>query len=137
MLDTLQMTQTIDLAKQHIERQKISGGIQDAKTPEAAGENFESFFVTHLLDQMFTGLGVDGLFGGGHAEKVYRGLLTQEYGKSIAKQGGIGVGKMITAELIRIQEDADQAAHAASALTSQSPEGSATPGPNPSDSTIR
>lgn len=109
MLDTMQMNQTLDLAKQHVERQKISGGIQNAKTPEAAGENFESFFITHLLDQMFTGLGVDGLFGGGHAEKVYRGLLTQEYGKSIAKQGGIGIGKMITSELIRIQEDADQA----------------------------
>ena len=48
------------------------------------------------------------MLGGGEAEKTYRGLLHQEYGKAIAEQGGVGVGKMVSSEIIRMQEMANQ-----------------------------
>tara|TARA_Y100001947_G_scaffold142490_1_gene134795 strand:+ start:319 stop:648 length:330 start_codon:yes stop_codon:yes gene_type:complete len=78
------------------------------KDPEGAAKEFEAFFIANMLDQMYAGLEVDGMFGGGEAEKTYRGLLHQEYGKSIAEQGGIGVGKMVSSEIIRMQELANQ-----------------------------
>lgn len=78
------------------------------RDPEAAAKDFESFFIANMLDQMFAGIETDGVFGGGEAEKTYRGLLHQEYGKAIAEQGGIGVGKMVSSEIIRLQEMANK-----------------------------
>ena len=78
------------------------------RDPQAAAKDFESFFIANMLDQMFAGIETDGMFGGGEAEKTYRSLLHQEYGKAIAQQGGIGVGKMVSSEIIRLQEMANQ-----------------------------
>ena len=79
-----------------------------AKDPVAAAQDFEAFFIAHMLDQMFAGISTDGIFGGGQAEKTFRGLLHQEYGKSLAQQGGMGIGTMVSAEIIQMQELANQ-----------------------------
>ena len=44
------------------------------------------------------------MFGGGHAEKVYRSLLLNEYGKLMAKTGTIGVSDSIMDSIIQMQE---------------------------------
>ena len=102
--------QAFELATSGINR-PASATIDNAKLrrdPEGAAQEFESFFIAHMLDQMFAGLEADGMFGGGEAEKTYRGLLHQEYGKAIAGQGGVGIGKMVSSEIIRMQELANQ-----------------------------
>jgi len=70
----------------------------------ATGEDFEAFFISQMLDHMFSGLKTDGLFGGGAGEDTYRGLLNQEYGKVIAKSGGIGLADTVTREILKLQE---------------------------------
>ena len=78
-----------------------------ARTPEAAratGEDFEAFFISQMLDHMSAGLKSDGLFGGGAGEDTYRGMLNQEYGKVIAKSGGIGLADTVTREILKLQE---------------------------------
>ncbi len=102
--------QAFELATSGINR-PASASIDLAKArrdPEAAAKDFESFFIANMLDQMFAGLETDGMFGGGEAEKTYRSMLHQEYGKAIADQGGVGVGKMVSSEIIRMQELANQ-----------------------------
>lgn len=102
--------QAFELATSGINR-PASASIDTAKArrdPQGAAKEFESFFIAHMLDQMFAGIETDGMFGGGEAEKTYRGLLHQEYGKAIAEQGGVGVGKMVSSEIIRMQELANQ-----------------------------
>jgi Rod binding domain-containing protein len=53
---------------------------------------------------MFEGLSSDGPFGGGQAEETYRGLLVDEYGKAIAKSGGVGLADQIAREMLKMQE---------------------------------
>lgn len=77
---------------------------KDAAKARAAAEDFEAFFVSMFLDSMFSGIKTDSLFGGGHAEGVYRSLLNQEYGKTIVKSGGIGLADNVQREILMLQE---------------------------------
>ena len=62
-----------------------------------------------MLEHMFAGVPTDGPFGGGHAEGIYRSLMLQEYGQAIARAGGIGLADELTAEILRIQENLQDA----------------------------
>jgi hypothetical protein len=53
---------------------------------------------------MFEGLESDEVFGGGPGEDVYRSLIVEEYGKAIARAGGIGISEAVQREIIRLQE---------------------------------
>jgi Rod binding domain-containing protein len=53
---------------------------------------------------MFTGIDGDGPFGGNGATGVWRSLLTDQYAKSIAKAGGIGLADQVYRSLIAHQE---------------------------------
>jgi Rod binding domain-containing protein len=77
-----------------------------ANKAEAAAQDFEAVFLSEMLKPMFETIEVDETFGGGKGEEVFRGLLIQEMGKSIAKQGGMGLADQVRAELIKIQERA-------------------------------
>ena len=46
----------------------------------------------------------DGMFGGGHADKVYRSLLVNEYGKAMAKNGSVGVADEVMRSILEMQE---------------------------------
>lgn len=74
-----------------------------AKAEETA-ENFEAFFITKMMESMFEGVSTDGMFGGGHAEKIYRSMLLDEYGKAMAKTGSIGIKDDIMAAILQMQE---------------------------------
>ena len=69
-----------------------------------AAEEFESFFLARMLDDMFSGLKTDGLFGGGQGETMYRGLLNEQYGKVIADAGGGGIADTVFREILKLQE---------------------------------
>lgn len=67
-------------------------------------ENMESLFISQMLEHMFTDMEVDPLFGGGHAEETYRSMLTDEYGKLMARAGGIGIADHVTRQILQLQE---------------------------------
>lgn len=67
-------------------------------------QDFEAVFLSQMLKPMFEGLETDGMFGGGQAEEMWRSLMVDEYGKSIAKSGGIGIADAVMSEMIRMQE---------------------------------
>lgn len=71
---------------------------------ERAAQEFEGMFLAEMLKPMFEGLSSEGPFGGGQAEETYRGLLVDEYGKSIAKSGGVGLADQIAREMLKLQE---------------------------------
>lgn len=67
-------------------------------------EEFEALFISQMLAPLFENLPDDGLFGGGPGAPIYRSLLVEEYGKVVARSGGIGLADAITREILRIQE---------------------------------
>lgn len=71
---------------------------------ENAAQDFEAVFISEMIKPMFETVGVDDMFGGGKGEEVFRGMLVQEMGKSIAKQGGLGLADQVRAQLLKIQE---------------------------------
>lgn len=67
-------------------------------------EDFESVFLSQMLQPMFDTIPTDSFMGGGHAETIYRGMMVQEMGKSISKSGGIGIADTVYRELLKLQE---------------------------------
>ncbi len=69
-----------------------------------AALQFETMFITQMLEQMTNGLKADSNFGGGPAESIHRSMLNEEYAKQITKRGGIGVADAVYREMLRMQE---------------------------------
>jgi Rod binding domain-containing protein len=69
-----------------------------------AAQEFEAVFLSQMLGQMWQGVESDETFGGGEAENTWRGMMVEEYGKQIAKAGGLGLADQVKAEMIRMQE---------------------------------
>ena len=57
-----------------------------------------------MLQPIFSGMDASPPFGGGNAEQVWRSLMVDEIGKSIAARGGIGLADQVQAEILRAQE---------------------------------
>jgi len=93
--------------------QQPGGGAQaagDKRTPEGirkAAEEFEAVFLAQMAAQMFTDID-GGMFSGGQSEETYRSMLYQEFGKAIARAGGVGIADHVAREMIRMQEGNSQ-----------------------------
>lgn len=82
---------------------KMSKTISGAQI-DGAAQDFESLFISQMLEQMFGDSIGDDAFGDSETSEVYKGLMVQEYGKLIAKSGGIGVAPYVKNELLKLQE---------------------------------
>ena len=80
-------------------------GANVAATKKVA-QQFEGVLVSEMLNDMFQGVGTGGMFGGGPGEEMFRSLMIDEYGKQIARQGGLGLADGVTRELLKRQEGA-------------------------------
>lgn len=65
---------------------------------------FESVFLTEMLSHMFTETEADAPFGGGSAEQTWQGLMNQQYGKTLANAGGVGIARHVYDQILRLQE---------------------------------
>lgn len=92
----------IDLLTNNREASKLAPAKQ-AKARGAA-QDFEAVFINSMFQQMFTGIGGEGPFGGSGAVGVWRSMLTDEYAKSFAKGGGIGIADQVYRTLMARQE---------------------------------
>ena len=81
---------------------KVSPAVA-AKAREQA-EDFEAMFLSSMFQNMFTGMDGEGPMGGTTGVAPWRSFLTQEYGKSFAKAGGIGLADHVYRSLIAQQE---------------------------------
>lgn len=97
---------TLSLSQQHFNaaQQPTPQVTGDSKKARVAAESFEAFFISQFLEHMYAGIKTDGMFGGGQGENVYRSMMMQEYGKAIAKSGGIGIADTVYQSILQIQE---------------------------------
>jgi Rod binding domain-containing protein len=92
-LDLVSLTQTAD---------KFSPALK-AKAKDAA-QNFEAVFLNTMLNSMYTGIDGEGPFGGNGASGVWRAMLTDQYARSFAKAGGVGIASHVYQSLLAQQE---------------------------------
>ncbi len=67
---------------------------QDRQLREVA-DSYESIFLNQLIQSMRKTVQYDGVVPQSHAEKVYQSMLDDEYSKSMAKSGSIGISEMV------------------------------------------
>ena len=77
---------------------KVSPAAQ--KKARAQSQDFEAMFLNSMFSQMTTGLKGDGPFGDTTGTGVWRSKLTEEYTKSFAKSGGVGISNDVYRTLI-------------------------------------
>jgi len=82
---------------------KVAAGGNLAATRKAA-QDFETFFASQVLEQMFADVKTDSLFGGGHGEEMFRSLLLDSYAKQIGQHGGFGIADQVMRSLLAQQE---------------------------------
>jgi Rod binding domain-containing protein len=71
---------------------------------DAVSKDFEAVFLSQMMSAMFSGDEFTAFFGGGTAGDIYKSMLLNEYGKSFAQAGGIGIAGMVKKELLKMQE---------------------------------
>ena len=70
----------------------------------AAAQDFEAVYLNTMFQQMFTGVDGEGPFGGGAGASVWRSFLTDEYARTFAKAGGVGIADHVYRTLMAQQE---------------------------------
>ena len=69
-----------------------------------AAQDFEAVYLNTMFQQMFTGVDGEGPFGGGAGASVWRSFLTDEYARTFAKAGGVGIADHVYRTLMAQQE---------------------------------
>ena len=67
---------------------------------KATSQDFEAMFLNSMFSQMTSGLKGEGPFGSTTGTGVWRSMLTEQYSKSFAKAGGVGISKDVYRTLI-------------------------------------
>ncbi len=78
----------------------------DIERAHQVAEDFEAFFLGQVLQPLFSDSGAEKPFGGGMAEDMWRTLQVDEYGKAMARAGGVGIADAVLQEILRLQEEA-------------------------------
>lgn len=74
------------------------------KKIDGASRDFESVFLSQMLETAWETVPTDGPMSGGMGESIFRSMMIQNIGKEMAQQGGIGLAPNIRSELLRLQE---------------------------------
>ncbi len=104
---------------------KVGGAVTDKDKVAArkAAREFEGLFVGMMLKSMRETVGKDMLAGKGQSDEIYRSMLDQEYVKAVVERGGLGLAKMIEAQLIKQPDIKQRPGEKAESGTSQLPAG--------------
>jgi Rod binding domain-containing protein len=76
---------------------------QPANDPAAVAREFEAVFIGQMTKIIMETAESDGAFSGGHGEEMFRGVLAEEMGKEIARQGGVGLAPAVLDQIIKMQ----------------------------------
>jgi Rod binding domain-containing protein len=93
----------LDLIKMNTPAAAKPNAAGQAKAHRAA-QDFEAVFLNSMFQHMFTGIDGEGPFGGQGATGVWRSVLTDQYAKSVAKAGGIGIAAQVYRSMMAHQE---------------------------------
>ena len=67
---------------------------------KSTATDFEAMFLNSMFAQMTSGLKGEGPFGDTPGTGVWRSMLTEQYSKSFAKAGGVGISNDVYRTLI-------------------------------------
>lgn len=77
------------------------------RSPAAVARQFEGVFAGQITKIMMETVEQDEQFSGGHGEEMFRGILAEQIGNSIASGKGLGIVSAVEAQIIRLQGGTD------------------------------
>ena len=77
---------------------KVSPQVQ-AKAKSQA-QDFEAVFLNSMFSQMMSGIKGDGPYGNTQSTGIWRSMITEQYSKSFAQSGGVGISSDVYRTLI-------------------------------------
>jgi len=77
--------------------------ISQDRSPAAVARQFEGVFAGQITKIMMETVEQDEQFSGGHGEEMFRGILAEQIGNSIASGKGLGIASAVEAQIIRLQ----------------------------------
>lgn len=78
---------------------------QNLRQARKISQEFEAVFLGQMLQPMFQNINAAEPFGGSPSEKMWRSMQVDEYGKAIARAGGIGLADAVFKEILKAQEN--------------------------------
>ncbi|MDO1559709.1 rod-binding protein [Brevundimonas sp. 2R-24] len=79
-------------------------GVHDVARAREAAVQFETAFLSSMLQPVFAGVSSqDSMFGGGAGEEAFRSFMVDAVARQAARSGGIGLADRVQAELLRAQ----------------------------------
>ena len=72
---------------------------------QATATNFEGMFLNSMFSQMTSGLKGEGPFGSTTGTGVWRSMLTEQYSRTFARAGGVGIANEVYRTLVLQQAD--------------------------------
>jgi peptidoglycan hydrolase FlgJ len=67
---------------------------------KGTSQDFEAMFLNQMFSQMTSGLKGEGPYGDTPGTGVWRSMLTEQYSKSFAQAGGVGISSEVYRSLI-------------------------------------
>jgi Rod binding domain-containing protein len=80
------------------------GNVTNMDQARKVAEDFESYFLGQILQPLFANFAAEEPFGGGPSEEIWRSMQVDEYGKALARSGGIGIADHVFEQILRLQE---------------------------------
>ena len=90
----------LDLADPQLAEALSKVSPEAQKKTRAKAQDFEAMFLNSMFSQMTSGVKGEGPFGDTTGTGAWRSMLTDEYSKSFAKSGGIGISNDVFRTLI-------------------------------------
>lgn len=82
---------------------KVDGRL-DAAQARRVAQDYEAVFLSQVLKPMFAKTDAEAPFGGGFAEDMWNSMQVDEYGKAIARAGGVGIADAVLRQILKTQE---------------------------------
>jgi flagellar protein FlgJ len=98
--------------------QKVSPKAQ--ARAKSTATDFEAMFLNSMFSQMTSGLKGEGPFGDTPGTGVWRSMLTEQYSKSFARAGGVGIASEVYRSMILKQAKTQAATQATPQANTQS-----------------
>jgi flagellar protein FlgJ len=80
-------------------RYRGGGEEPTARTLREATQEFESLYVTQILQAMRRTVPESGLMAASSGQRLFREMLDEEFAREIAHSGGLGIGEMLYHQL--------------------------------------
>lgn len=73
------------------------------RSPAGVARQFEGVFAGQITKIMMETVEQGDEFSGGHGEEMFRGVLAEQIGNSIAQGKGLGIASAVQAQILRLQ----------------------------------